>query len=84
MRTVPLYVYFPYENWDEIKKAETLDEEGDKVFKKFSEIYKDNFLKSNQDDKKVYIDHMGTVPEKFRKKTKLSKQDLDSLTINHI
>ncbi len=84
MRTVPLYVYFPYENWDEIKKAEILDEEGDKVFKKFSNIYKDNFLKSNQDDKKVYIDHMGIVPEKFRKKTKLSKQDLDSLTINHI
>ena len=84
MRTVPLYVYFPYENWDEIKKAEILDEEGDKVFKKFSNIYKDNFLKSNQDDKKVYIDHMGIVPEKFRKKTKLYKQDLDSLTINHI
>ena len=55
MRTVPLYVYFPYENWDEIKKAETLDEEGDKVFKSFSEIYKDNFLKSNQDDKKFIL-----------------------------
>ena len=46
IRTIPLYVYFPYESWEEIKKAEKFDDEGNKVFDKFSAIYKENFLKT--------------------------------------
>ena len=73
IRTIPLYVYFPYSKWEEIKKAETFNTIGNKVFKKYSKIYKDNFLKSNQDDKKIFIDHMGIEPKSFQRKTKLSK-----------
>ena len=84
IRTIPLYIYFPYSEWNEIKKAEFFDETGNKVFKKYSEIYKNNFLKSNQDDKKVFIDHMDTAPKSFQKKTKLSKFDIDTLTLNQM
>ena len=57
MRTIPLYVYFPCDHWENIQKAEKFDEEGEKMFKKYSNIYKENFLKTNQDDKKIFLDH---------------------------
>ena len=82
IRTIPLYVYFPYENWEEIKKAEKKDEEGDKIFNKYSEIYKKNFLRSNQDEKKIFMDHKGISKKPLQKVTKLSKIDLDALTLH--
>ena len=84
IRTIPLYVYFPYEYWEEIRKAEKFDDEGNKVFNKFSNIYKNNFLKSTQDDKKVFMDHKGIAPKSLQKKTKLSKIDIDALTLNQL
>ena len=82
IRTIPLYVYFPYESWEEIKKAEKFDDEGNKVFDKFSAIYKENFLKSTQDDKKVFVDHRGEGLKPLQKTTKLSAKDLEALTIH--
>ena len=82
IRTIPLYVYFPYESWEEIKKAEKFDDEGNKVFDKFSAIYKENFLKSTQDDKKVFVDHRGEGLKPLQKITKLSAKDLEALTIH--
>ena len=84
IRTIPLYVYFPYSEWDEIKKAEKNDKLGNEIFKKYSDIYKENFLKSSQDDKKVFIDHMGIPPKSFQKKTALSKSEIDALTLHQL
>lgn len=84
IRTIPLYVYFPYSEWNEIKKAEKNDKLGNEIFKKYSDIYKENFLKSSQDDKKVFIDHMGIPPESFQKKTALSKSEIDALTLHQL
>ncbi len=38
-RVFPLYVAFPESRWDEIKKAESLDEAGDKAFSALREEY---------------------------------------------
>ena len=84
IRTIPLYVYFPYEYWDEIKKVEKFDDEGEKAFKKFSDIYKKNFLKSTQDDKKIFMDHKGIAPKELQKKTKLSKLEIKALTLSQL
>ena len=84
IRTIPLYVYFPYEYWNEISKAEKFDDEGDKAFKKYSDIYKKNFLRSTQDDKKIFMDHRGIAPKALQKKTKLSKLDIEALTLHQV
>ena len=41
MRTFPLYVEFDESVWPEIKKAEDTDEEGEKVFTKYSKLYQE-------------------------------------------
>jgi radical SAM superfamily enzyme YgiQ (UPF0313 family) len=82
MRTIPLYVYFPHNFWNDIEKAEKFDDEGEKIFKKYSEIYKKNFLKKTQDDEKTYIDFKGISNTPKQKETKLSKKDLEALTLH--
>ena len=52
MRVLPLYIYFPKENWKEIERAEKSDAEGDTVLQHFSEIYRKEFLKEDQSDVK--------------------------------
>lgn len=42
-RTFPLYVNFPKEMWSEIKKAEKFDKEGNAIFKKLGNIYKEKY-----------------------------------------
>ena len=83
MRTIPLYVYFPYDHWENIQKAEKFDEEGEKMFKKYSNTYKENFLKTNQDDKKIFLDHRGVSDRPLISKTQFSSHEIDSLTMNH-
>ncbi len=57
MRVMPLYIYFPKETWDEIKIAENATPEGDKILEHYSEIYRNEFLKTNQfDEKHVSVD----------------------------
>ncbi len=43
-RTFALYVKMPKDRWNEIKKAEKLDEEGNKIFKKLKEEYTEKYL----------------------------------------
>lgn len=43
-RTFPLYVNFSKEMWPEIRKAEKFNKEGNVIFKKLSNIYKEKYL----------------------------------------
>ena len=44
MRTFCLYVKFPEKYWKEINKAERFTDEGENVYRKFAEIYKQEDL----------------------------------------
>lgn len=44
LRTFPLYVKMPKTDWPMIKRAETFDEEGDRIYHELSEIYRENFM----------------------------------------
>ena len=54
MRVIPLYIYFPKNEWSRIKRAEINNREGNKVLKYYSEIYKRDFLKEDQFDEKIF------------------------------
>ena len=91
MRTIPLYVYFPKSEWSMIKKAETNDEEGNKILDYYSKIYKENFLGANQDEKKVYDNKNINLTNSNEKKlyksglknsVKLTDFEIQMLTIN--
>ena len=56
MKTIPLYVYFPKSEWKNIRRAEENDDEGRKIYEHYSSLYKENFLKGNQEDKKILMD----------------------------
>ena len=56
MKTIPLYVYFPKSEWKNIRKAEENDDEGKKIYEHYSSLYKENFLKGSQQDKKILMD----------------------------
>ena len=53
MKTLPLLIYFPKSEWKNIKKAEEDNEEGIKFYNYYSKIYKENFLKINQESQKT-------------------------------
>ena len=44
LRTFPLYVKMPKNDWPIIKRAETFDEEGDRIYKELSEIYREKYM----------------------------------------
>ncbi len=56
MRVIPLHIYFPEIEWDNIRKAEIPDKEGDEILEYYSQIYRRDFLGETQDDKKIYVD----------------------------
>ena len=56
MKTIPLYVYFPKSEWKNIRRAEENDDEGRKIYEHYSSLYKEKFLKGNQEDKKILMD----------------------------
>jgi radical SAM superfamily enzyme YgiQ (UPF0313 family) len=56
MKTIPLYVYFPKSEWGNIRKAEENDDEGKQLYDHYSSLYKKNFLKGTQEDKKILLD----------------------------
>ena len=60
MRVIPLYVYFPKNEWNEIRKAEIADSIGDDVLAHYSGIYQEKFLKSDQYDQKEFVPEGGT------------------------
>ena len=71
-----------------------------KLFNKYSEIYKDNFLKETQDDKKIfYADNINKSPlraknsntgpnksvyKSYKSAVRLTKHEIDMLTLNEM
>jgi len=56
MRVIPLYIYFPETEWENIRKAEIPNKEGNEALDYYSQIYRRDFLKETHDDKKIYVD----------------------------
>lgn len=52
MRVIALMCYFPESDWANLRRAETDDEEGNRLLKHYSEIYQNEFLKDFQEIKK--------------------------------
>ena len=44
LRTFPLYVKMPKNDWPMIERAETFDEEGDRIYNELSEIYREKYM----------------------------------------
>lgn len=86
MRIIPLYCYFPKTEWKNILRAEVNDGEGNRVFEYYAAIYKENFLKQTQDEKKnLVVDGPGgcrTNPkDSFTvAPSRLSKEEIKMLT----
>lgn len=55
MNVLPLYIYFPREEWPQIERAEQNDGEGKKLREHYSRIYREQFLKINQFQSKELI-----------------------------
>ena len=53
--TFPLYCYFPEEEWDRIKRAETADEDGLRIREEYAKIYREQFLGETQDSQNDLI-----------------------------
>lgn len=86
MRVLTLYCYFPVDEWDNIRRAETNDEEGNNILKYYSDIYSRDFLKENQDAPKGIIINGGTgcksnPKDSIRIQSKLTAAELEMLTI---
>ncbi|MBI4707950.1 MAG: radical SAM protein [Candidatus Omnitrophica bacterium] len=55
MRVLPLYCYFPKDEWKNIFPAEKNDEEGNRVLGYYGDIYKEKFLKFTQEEMKDFV-----------------------------
>jgi len=55
LSVLPLYVYFPKNEWKNIRRAEKNDDEGIRLREYYSEIYAKNFLKEYQDSEKIFL-----------------------------
>ena len=93
MKTIPLSVYFPKSEWENIRKGEEDNEEGIKILNYYTKIYKDNFLKNTQDDEKIIYSNNMNQPLKSKnpdimyqeitKNKKLSQSEIALLTMNN-
>mgnify|MGYP001162601602 CR=1 FL=1 len=88
--TFPLYCYFPEDEWDRIRLAETPDDVGLRVREEYSKIYRESFLGETQDSQKV-ISVVGAAgcrtnpKDAFRiSPRRLDEREVDALTINTI
>ena len=57
---LPLYCHFPKTNWDDIRRAETADEEGLRIRERYSDLYRKEFLGETQDSEKDFFPEGGT------------------------
>ena len=81
MKTIPLYVYFPKSEWKNIRKAEESNDEGKKIYEHYSSLYKENFLKGNQEDKKILIDEsLDKQPVRAKQPEQLNENGANSNT----
>ncbi len=55
INVLPLYIYFPKQEWDQIRRAEQNDTKGLELREYYSKIYREQFLKVTQDEKKELI-----------------------------
>ncbi len=90
MRAIPLYCYFSKNEWENIRRAETGDPEGNKIFEYYANIYKDKFLKQTQDENKS-IEINGAAgcrsnpKDSFRMtQSRLSEEEIKTLTIRGV
>jgi radical SAM superfamily enzyme YgiQ (UPF0313 family) len=60
VKTVPLYTYFPKEEWPQIRIAEGNDAEALKVREHYANIYQQEFLGETQDAKRALVVEGGT------------------------
>lgn len=84
MRVLPLYCYFPHEEWSQIRRAEIDDEEGNRLLEHYSAIYKEKFLKETQDDQKDFVVTGGTGCRSNPKdsvRVKLTQAEIEMLTV---
>ncbi len=76
MKTIPLYVYFPKSEWANIRKAEEDSDEGKSILEHYSKIYKENFLKNSQGDKKVMFNEAsGKQPTRAKNPDKIANNN---------
>ena len=55
IRTLPMYCYFPKSEWPQIERAEKNDQLGNTILKKYSDIYKNEFLGETQGNQSPYL-----------------------------
>ena len=79
MKTMPLYVYFSKIEWPNIRKAENDNDEGKKLLDHYSKIYKENFLKQTQSDKKIlFNDTSDKQPTRAQNPNKNVNNNIDN------
>ena len=79
MKTMPLYVYFSKTEWPNIRKAENDNDEGKKLLDHYSKIYKENFLKQTQSDKKIlFNDTSNKQPTRAQNPNKNVNNNIDN------
>lgn len=86
MRVLTLYCYFPKTEWDNIRRAEIDDEEGNRLLNIYSETYKKNFLKNTQYDLKEFVVESGTGcrsndKDSLRFTVRLTQEEILMLTV---
>jgi len=55
LAVLPLYVYFPKSEWENLRRAEKDDDEGLKIRQHYVDIYTRNFLGETQDAEKIFL-----------------------------
>ena len=86
VRVLPLYCYFPKSEWAVLQKAEAFDEEGNRIFEEYAQIYRRNFLQEDQEQAKIWIDHTTGCKSNpkdrfFVSPSRMHEEILSSLTI---
>jgi len=86
VRVLPLYCYFPKSEWDALRRAETDDEEGNRILAHYSDLYKTHFLKETQEDQKDFLVEGGTgcrsnPKDSFRSPVRLTPSEIEALTL---
>lgn len=88
IRVIPLYCFFPKNEWVRIRRAEIDDEEGNENLQYYSRIYKEKFLKTTQEEEKEVLVFGGTgcvsnPKDSFRvSPSRLTCADIEMLTLS--
>jgi radical SAM superfamily enzyme YgiQ (UPF0313 family) len=89
IRTLPLYCYFPKNEFEKIKRAETNDVVGNEILEQYADIYRREFLGESQEERGVLKVEGGSGCRSNPKDSfpvtgkKLSTKEIQMLTPNH-